>query len=485
MDTSRRQFLQTSAAYAAGFAGLRSLLLPGEAWGATAASTGAPGIGYGALVADPAGLLDLPKGFRYRVISRTGDLMDDGLLVSSAPDGMATFAGPAGEIIVVRNHESKPGEASPFGAAGADQLVRMEKLGRSRLYDDGEGINPGAGGTSTIVYDTKSQRVVRQFQSLAGTERNCAGGPTPWGSWITCEETVDKPGFIEDAADSFVLTKHHGYNFEVPATIDVRLADPTPLVAMGRFRHEAVAVDPRTGIVYETEDRDDGVIYRFLPNKPGAPSAGGDLRAGGRLQALAIVGRGKLDTRNWPTTVGGAGATVGVGERLAVRWIDLDHPESVDDDLRHRAVKLGAAKFARGEGMWHSGDAVFFACTSGGEKQIGQIWKYTPSPVEGQPGEAADAGTLELYLEPNDGTLLENADNLTVAPWGDLVLCEDRSGEVVRLVGVTPQGECYTLARNHERCEFSGVTFSPDGSTMFVNVQVAGLTLAITGPWRA
>jgi hypothetical protein len=484
MLASRRQFLQTSTAYAAGFAGLRAMLDGGIARAATAAGGAPAGLGYGPLVRDAAGVLDLPRGFAYRVISRTGDLMDDGLLVSSFPDGMAAFAGPAGETILVRNHESKPGDACPFGPAGGDTAERLAKVGRQRLYDDGAGVTPGAGGTSTIVYDTKSQRVVRQFQSLAGTERNCAGGPTPWGSWITCEETVDKPGFIEDAADRFTLVRDHGYNFEVPATVEVRLADPVPLVAMGRFRHEAVAVDPRTGIVYQTEDRDDGAIYRFLPNKPGAPSAGGDLRAGGRLQALAIAGRGKLDTRNWPAGVG-AGPTVPVGERLSVRWIDLDHPESPDDDLRARAQALGGAIFARGEGMWWAGDSVCFACTSGGEKQIGQLWKYTPSPAEGQPGEAADAGTLELFLEPNDSALVHNADNLTVAPWGDLVVCEDRDGEVVRLVGVTPRGECYTLAQNHKRCEFAGVTFSPDGSTLFVNVQAAGLTLAITGPWRA
>jgi hypothetical protein len=168
MPASRREFLRTSAAFAAGFAGLRMVIHPSLA--RAGVSPGA--IGFGELVADPKGLLDLPAGFSYRVVSRTGDVMDDGLLVSAAPDGMATFAGPDGLTILVRNHETKPGDAGPFGA----NYERLDKSLLNRFYDDGAGRTPGVGGTSTVVYDTKQQRVVRQFQSLAGTERNCAGG---------------------------------------------------------------------------------------------------------------------------------------------------------------------------------------------------------------------------------------------------------------------------------------------------------------------
>ncbi|TWU00413.1 hypothetical protein Pla108_13640 [Botrimarina colliarenosi] len=472
MPASRRDFLRTSAAYAAGFAGLRSLVHPSLARGD--ALLGA--IGYGELTPDPSGLLDLPAGFSYRVVSRTGDAMDDGLLVSASPDGMATFAGPDGLTIVVRNHETKPGDAGPFG----ENYERLDKIALDRLFDDGAGRTPGVAGTTTFVYDTKRQRVVKQFQSLAGTERNCAGGPTPWGSWVTCEETTDTPGNLLDASDDFTLVKEHGYCFEVPATAEPRLADPTPLVAMGRMRHEAIAVDPRSGAVYETEDLDESGIYRYLPDQPGK------LVAGGQLQALAIRGQHALDTRNWESHA------VSVGDRFEVDWVDLDHPESPDNDLRVRAFAAGAARFARGEGMWYVGEdqtansegAIYFACTSGGIKRIGQIWKYTPSRSEGQPGERSEPGVLELFLEPNDSRLIENADNLTVAPWGDLVVCEDRQGDVVRLVGVTPTGQCYTLAHNHVQGEFAGATFSPDGSTLFVNLQTAGMTVAITGPWR-
>lgn len=469
MPTSRRQFLRTASAYAAGFAGLRALIHSSEA----SALAGGADPGYGELVADAAGRLDLPAGFSYQVISRTGDVMDDGLLVSSAPDGMTTFAGPDGTTLLVRNHEIKPGDAGPFG----NNNERLGKIAADRLYDDGDGITPGVAGTTTLVYDTREQRVVRQFQSLVGTERNCAGGPTPWGSWITCEETTDRPGHMLYPQDKFTVAKEHGYCFEVPATAEPALADPVPLVAMGRMRHEAVAVHPASGAVFETEDIDDGAFYRFLPNEPGK------LIAGGRLQALAIRNQPSLDTRNWDDQA------VTVGDRFEVDWIDLDHPESPNDDLRYRAFDAGAARFARGEGIWCVADndnsEIYFACTSGGKSRIGQIWKYTPSPEEGEPGETAHAGVLELFLEPNDSRLIENADNLTAAPWGDLVVCEDRQGDDVRLVGVTPAGQCYTLARNHVRGEFAGVTFSPDGTTLFVNLQTAGMTVAITGPWRS
>ena len=453
MSITRRHFFASAAAFSAGFAGLERFTV----------LAGSRSDGYGPLIPDPHRIFDLPRGFTYTVISRPGDPMADGFLVPTVPDGMAAFEGPGGHTLVVRNHEINigvPGEDGPFGPE--NQL--LEKVDRAALYDAGTADNPSLGGTTTFVYDTHNQRLVSQHLSLVGTVRNCAGGPTPWGSWITCEESTQAAGEL--------TAKDHGYNFEVPATAEPKLADPIPLKAMGRFNHEAIAVDPQSGVVYETEDRHDGLIYRFIPNTPGR------LQDGGRLQALVIKDRPSLDTRNWEET------TVTPGTWMDVEWIDLDDVEAPNDDLRYRGFEAGAARFARGEGMWYGNDAVYFACTNGGKAKSGQVWMYRPSGAEGTDDEANEPGRVQLFIEPNDPNLVENCDNVTVAPWGDLVMCEDGPGETF-LVGVTPEGSLYRLGRNAlSNSEVAGATFSPDGTTLFINIQQNGWTLAITGPWR-
>ena len=217
------------------------------------------------------------------------------------------------------------------------------------------------------------------------------------------------------------------------------------------------------------------ILYRFLPNSPQTTA-----RYGGQLQTLHVKGQPGCDTRNWEKILIEPGSTVDV------EWKNIDHPESPDDDLRHRGVAAGAACFARGEGMWrgHRGE-IYFACTSGGSCKKGQIWRYTPSPKEGTPDERQQCGKLELFIESQGGGLVQDADNLTVAPWGDLIVCEDRVTDVVRLMGVTPDGRQYPFAMNHTNGELAGVCFSPDGSTLFVNIQKRGLTLAVTGTMAA
>lgn len=423
--------------------------------------------GYGPLVEDPQALVDLPRGFACRVISRTGEEMEDGLLVPAMPDAMGTFEGPDGATIIVRNHECLRSHESGFGANNA----LLAKVPPARLYDLGAGLTPGPGGTTTIVYDTRAQRRTRQFMSLAGTLYNCAGGRTPWGSWISCEEIALTAGYQE--AEKIHLLKNHGYCFEVPASAVVGLADPVPLTAMGRFTHEAVGVDPHTGIVYLTEDQNDGLIYRFLPRERGK------LRAGGRLQALALA-NGVRDSSNWPTVT----ESIAIGERMGVRWIDLDNVDAPADDLRQRGLAAGACRFARGEGMWMGDGEVFWVCSAGGRAQIGQIFRYVPSAAEGTAREKVSPGRLELFIEPNDARRMANPDNLTIAPWGDVFACEDTGGNDARLIGVTRAGALYTFAHSRRRGEFAGAVFSPDGSTLFVNMQMEGLTLAITGPWK-
>jgi len=175
---------------------------------------------------------------------------------------------------------------------------------------------------------------------------------------------------------------------------------------------------------------------------------------------------------------------VAVGEIFGTYWIDVTEVESPENDLRYRGSDGGAAKFARGEGIWYGDGTIFIACTEAGQHHKGQIWKYTPSPSEGTSDERTYPGQLELFIEADEAGLIENCDNLTIAPWGDLIVCEDGTGSQY-LVGITPEGEIYKFARNAiSQSEFAGVTFSPDGSTLFVNIQHDNLTLSIIGPWR-
>ncbi|MCB0846640.1 MAG: DUF839 domain-containing protein, partial [Bacteroidetes bacterium] len=420
--------------------------------------------GFGRLMPDPQNILNLPKGFSYKIISRQGEIMKDGFLLPGKPDGMATFQGKNGRTILIRNHELGP-EMKDLGPFGKDSEL-LARVPDHLIYDAGHRTMPGQGGVSTLIYNTQTQEVESQHLSLIGTIRNCAGGPTPWNSWITCEETVAKKNNS--------LSQNHGYNFEVPAVEKPELIHPIPLKDMGRFQHEAVCVDPSSGIVYQTEDRYDGLIYRFLPNQPGK------LDRGGKLQILAIKGRKSYDTRNWKEL---EDEPFRLHEKLEVEWLDIDGVDTEEDDLRQRGFELGAAKFARGEGMWYGDNELYFACTVGGEKKQGQIFRYFPSPYEGKEQEKDFPGVLELFAEPDNSNLLQNCDNLTIAPNGDLIVCEDR--EEARIIGITPKGKYYLLAETVKyRSEFAGATFSPDGSTLFVNIQHAGITLAINGPWN-
>jgi len=448
----------------------RRRLLQAIALGATAPAIDAPAAPtarFGALRPDPDGILDLPADFRYRVISASGEEMDDGLLVPPRADGMAAFDAGEGRIVLVCNHENHPSGQGAFGTAGE----RLDRLAAARLYDAGGGSTPGLGGTTSILYEPRSGEVLRRHLSLAGTELNCAGGPTPWGSWLSCEECFESPGVRVERGREIVRERRHGYVFEVPSTSPTA-AEPRPIVGMGRFEHEAAAVDPASGVVYLTEDRFDSLFYRYLPDVPGR------LAEGGRLQALAITGRPGCDTRNWQQADG-----FPAGRWFDVEWLDIGEPDPEANELRLAGHEAGAALIARGEGLSYAGGSVFLAATIGGMNRLGQVFEYRLSQFEGRDGEAERPGRLRLLAECSASGLLRNADNLTMSPWGDLVVCEDTLMHC-GLVGLTPNGEQYPIADNpYTDSELAGICFSPDGASMFVNIQDRGLTLAITGPW--
>lgn len=429
----------------------RFLKATGSAFGALLASgclirTSSAAAGYGPLQADPNGILDLPEGFNYRILSRLGDAMSDGGTVPDKADGMGCFQLAQGELALVRNHELVPTD-SAGGAIATGFGTR-----------NGEFV---PGGTTHIVLDAETLAVKRQFRSLGGTIRNCSGGVTPWNSWLTCEESPTGPGQRYGEG----LARNHGWVFDVPAAA-TGLVTAEPLTALGRFNHEAACVDPVTGVVYQTEDRDDSVLYRFLPNETG------NLHAGGRLQAMQI--EGLSDTRNWTDN------SMPVARSFQVKWIDVDQVEAPEDDLRHRAAAAGASLIARGEGIHMGVDDLYLCSTSGGKQRLGQVFRLIP-------GRGNSADRIELFFESESKEQFNYGDNLAVAPNGHLIICEDQYTNVVdnHLRGITPDGLAYKLGRLRLQTELAGACFSPDGNWMFVNAYAPTLTFAITGPWES
>jgi secreted PhoX family phosphatase len=454
MSMTRRQAIARSGAVGAGiaFTGALSELFTG-----TAAAQGLGRHTYGPLVPDPKGLLDLPKGFTYRVLSREGDRLRSGEgRVPSNHDGMTALPGRGGRVHLVRNHENR-----------ADGRIGVPTV-RGLTYD------PAAkGGCTALTLDARG-RVLSERVAIAGTAVNCAGGPTPWNTWLTCEETEDKAG-------TNGYTKDHGFIFEVDGA-DPHRSGAVPLTAMGRFSHEAIAVDPHRGVVYETEDafqKPFGLFYRFLPEKPlGGP---GSLRAGGRLQAMRVPGVPDL------SVIQEAGARF-----PGVHWVDVPDPMATTTPIRLQDFgPLGITHAQKLEGCYWGGRSVYFVSSfarsrdgSGGD-HYGQIWRYDPS---------LRTLTLVIVFGPDTDVQLpgESPDNICLAPSGGLMVCEDGSG-AQHVYGVTRQGEVYAMARNRQNTgtpqnpeygEFAGVAFSPDGETMYVNCYDPGTTFAVTGPWR-
>jgi secreted PhoX family phosphatase len=418
-------------------------------------SYAAPGDGaYGPLAAvadlrDGVSRLALPAGFQYRSFGVAGEMMTDGNPTPLAHDGMAAFQLPNGNVRLIRNHEDR---ATPAGLKSVlgDPTKKYDSL--------------GGGGCTSLEVNPVTRQLVSDFVSINGTIVNCAGGPTPWGSWLTCEETT--------AGTPQGWGKPHGYVFDVPVLAGGPV-QAIPLTQMGRFSHEAVAVDPASGIVYETEDAGlTSGFYRYIPDVPGQLGAG-------KLQMLAIKGN-----PNYDTTTGQK-----EGKPLPVEWVDIANPDPAlpgGPTVFAQGAALGGAKFARLEGCWYGDGAIYFVSTSGGDEELGQIWEYR---ILGNSG-----GQVTLIFESTNADDMDAPDNITVTPRQGLLICQDGDG-FQYLWGLTQKGGIFDFAQNLEtQTEFAGACFSPDGQTLFVNRQGdtalpldaanKGMTFAIWGPWE-
>ncbi|MFJ8213151.1 alkaline phosphatase PhoX [Streptomyces sp. NPDC096033] len=481
MPLSRRDFTARTALAGAGVALTGTVGALATAPGALAADEPGPGAaaeaeghgrphapGYGPLLPDPAGLLALPAGFSYRVITHSGvTTLDSGESTPSNHDGTAAFEGARGVTLLVNNHELKGPRAN---------WTHPVPLTEGLVYD------PAASGGCTVV-EVRRGGEVAEWVGVAGTSTNCAGGATPWGTWLTCEET-------EDLAGKNGMTKDHGYVFEVDPHDRRANRDPRPVKAFGRYAHEAVVIDPRQGHAYLTEDASgpNGLLYRWTPPE-------GFRHGRGRLRTLAadagVLAAAKCFDKAGQFVDDLSRATR-TGTVYGVDWVEVTDRDARTLSVRKQFAAGAVSRARKLEGMWWADGGAYFVSSyaraeSPGAAHDGQVWFYDPK-----------RRTIRLVVligvnaDPDAEGGYDGPDNITVSPYGGLVIAEDGNG-LQHLLGATESGRVYPLARNElnigtpekpEYSEFTGVCFSPDGRTLYANIQEPGIMLAITGPWR-
>jgi len=455
-------------------------------------------------------LLQLPKGFTYRSMSWTGDMMNDGQRVAARHDGMAVVqmtSGRTGDTYLIRNHEN-----------GAGTLLNVP----GGIYDSVQIPGQGQAAGGCTVMRIRNGQLADHRAVIGGTLVNCAGGRTLWNSWLTCEETTTN---LVAAGG-----KKHGYIFDVP--IKPAQISPVPLVAMGRFSHEAIAADPVTGYIYETEDdRNVSAFYRFKPSNTSRTYR--SLEDGGTLQAAKVV---DVDKANLIALSGARPSSVArVGDHFSIEWVTIDNPDSdpvaysesgdQNPDIGTRngsgpfveARSKGALRMSRGEGIWwdHKSNCMYIVDTSFGYEAtgappragrgLGAVWAYHPNRSN------PDRGTLTLIYAAAARIAGNNPDNITVSPRGGILTCDDgsavvdRFGTGQRIMGFRDDGLAYIFAKNNAQltptdiarvgktgqfaegdyrdAEFCGATFDWTGRVLYVNSQSPGITYAISGPW--
>lgn len=484
MPITRRDFSKTSAAAGLTLAGTAGVLSTASAYAYADEHTANGGqeqdaqpsssraldskTGYGPLIDDPKGLLALPAGFSYEVVTHAGvTTMDSGEFTPNSHDGTATFPGTRGSTLLVVNHE--------LGGDRAEVDFPVP-LTPGLAYD------PAAPGGCTVVEISKHGDHVTEWVALTGTQENCAGGRTPWGTWLTCEEDTTRAG--EDG-----MTKDHGYVFEVDPYDRRANQRPKPIKALGRYDHEAVVVDTKRGHLYLTEDADEpnGLLYRWTPPK-GFRHGRGKLRelsdTAGVLEAFKCFdSRGRF--------VDDLSRATQAGTVYGVDWVTVPDRDARTVSVREQFTDDQVTRARKLEGMWWADGGAYIVSSYAREESPrqhdGQVWFYDP---------ARRKLTLKLILavnqDPSKDGAFDGPDNITVSPYGGVILAEDGDG-VQHLFGATDSGRTYPIARNElndgtpeepSYSEFAGVVFSPDGKTLYASIQDPGILLAIKGPWR-
>ena len=499
MTISRRQVLSGGAAAGVGLsvAGVLPSLAEPAAASSSHGSNGSPepsgGRPFPPLKDDPNGILALPAGFSYRIVTREGvtDLSYGQGKTPAFHDGTGVVEASHDKLTIIQNHELTPHMA----AYGVPHIA-------GTVYDAGAA---NASGCTVLTTDRNGKRIA-EWVGISGTVRNCAGGVTPWGTWLTCEETFINAGTTWSAAgQSGVYQENHGYVFEVFQS-DSKHQLPKPIKAFGRYEHEALAVEPNLKHVYLSEDASgpNGLFYRWTAPRNvhlGSGLANRLSDTAGTLEAMQI----RLDDGSIVPDVAYI-TSAQLGRPFKVTWTPVADRDAKTTPTRSQFADGTVTRGKKFEGVWSNGKGCYIVNSfafgasdlpADATKHDGMVWFYdysdeTITLVTYFPHNPAAAETEGPFPRFADMTF-DGPDNVTVTPWGTLVLAEDglRASHVLSSV---PGGPTYAIARNMlsngtssgspTYSEFTGPTFSPDGKVLFVNIQLPGITLAITGPWE-